>query len=391
MTYIKRLTSLVVALSLVLSLGLAVFAAGNGTVDSLSANISGNTVMVSGKTTGVAAAVFVQVLDGTSPIASESFPVKQDGSFKGSLTIAGTVPADVTVRAADLDGGSWKTVTPGSTTTVAGYRLKLDGYIGVNYYVELDPALCNEGTSITFKQKSVVDELCEQTVGYSQADKIGDYVVFECKVTSAEMTVPIEATLTNGNTSIAFDDFKVRDYANYLIDNPVDETTTELARALKSYGYFSQVKFNAGGEIFANDIIPFADFGEDVTAPDFIDSIEGVEYYGSSVTFLSGAKIRHYFTVTDNTAVFPIGGKPVQPVGSGNLKYISTDEMSALVIGNKIPVNVTCQNQSSDFSYSALNYISAVVNSSKTADSMKNLAKAYYTYYRAAVAYDQAH
>ena len=391
MTFIKRFTSLAVSLSLVLSLGLAVFAAGGGTVDTLTANISGNDVSVSGKTTGVAAAVFVEVLDGTSPIAAESFAVKQDGSFSGKLKITGTVPADVTVRAADYEGGAWKTVIPGNTTVVAGYRLKLDGYIGVDYYLKLDPALANEGTSVTFTQESVVDELCEQTVSYSKADKIGENVVFECKVTSAEMTLPIKAVLTNGDTSIEFDDFMVRDYANYLIEHPVDDTTTALASALKSYGYFAQVKFNAGGEKFANDIVPFVALGEDVVAPSEISSIDGVEYYGSSVTFLSGAKIRHYFTVTDNTAEFTVGGQSVDPVGNGTVKYIATSEMSALVIGNPIEVSVSCAGQNTSFSYSALNYVAAVLNSRSTAVNMKNLANAYYTYYRAAVAYDAEH
>ena len=397
MTITKRFTSLIIALSLVFTLGLSAFAAG-GDITDLSATLSGNTVTVSGYTSDVKAAVFVQLREGNKVLASDTFNVNDMGSFSGVLRPDDntTLDADTeyTVWTADIDGGLWKITSINvSAATVKGYRLRLDGYIGVEYYIKLDESLANNDTTVTFTQDCVEEALREQSVRFEDAsyDNTQEAYVFLCKVTSAEMTIPVKATLTNGDTAIAFDDFMVRDYARTLIAMDIDETTTDLAAALLSYGYYSQVKFNIGGDRFEEDKVEFAD-AKALIMPSVEDRVDGVRYYGASVVFLSGSRLRQYYEVTAPQATFRINDVAQTPVKNNGYYYIQTDEIPI----NKVdmPVYFEISNGTDEpyvYGFTPLNYVAAILASDTASAEMKDLANAYFTYYKAAQAYSLAH
>jgi len=186
----------------------------------------------------------------------------------------------------------------------------------------------NSNTTVTFTQDCVEEALREQLVSFDDAeyDSTQGAYVFLCKVTSAEMTVPVEARLTNGNTAIIFDDFMVRDYARALIAMDINQTTTDLAAVLLSYGYYSQVKFNVGGEKYEEDKVPFADSSNLLKAT-IVDNVDGIDYYGASVVFLSGSRLRQYYTVTAGPATFTINDVEQTPVSKGGYYYVQTDEI----------------------------------------------------------------
>lgn len=401
MTITKKILSIIVTLSLVLTMSMTAFAADmGGTVDRLGANRDGNSITVSGSTTDVTAAVFVQVLDGSNIIASQTFPVNGEGAFKGTINVTSTTLSDDTdylVRAADLDGGEWKTSTISSVAVVKGYSLALDSYVGVKYYIVLDESLANNDTVVHFEIKdSLVSNLKSQDVPFAESERVrvGDTVCynFYCKVAPAEMNIPISATLTNGDKTVPFDNFTVRDYANYIIEDEKSEfntATEELAKAIRSYGYYAQVKFNAAGERYDGDAVPF-DYSI-VGLPVFtVPSVEGIAFYGTSVSFLSGAMIKVYYTITDNGAVITVNGSEQAPSGSSSVKSVRTDEISISESGIPIAFSITNSNgDTEEFEYNVLNYLAAVINSGADED-MKNLAAAYYTYYMAVRSYVNA-
>lgn len=106
----KLLSILFVAVVLTFAFKVPAFAAGNGTVLTLTASGTTSEITVSGTTSGVTAAVTVQVQD-DSGISMESFTVLNN-AFSGTISRLSLTNGKIyTVRAADYDGGNWKAVT----------------------------------------------------------------------------------------------------------------------------------------------------------------------------------------------------------------------------------------------------------------------------------------
>ena len=390
----KRLISLIIALSLVFTMGLSAFAEGEE-ITGLEATLSGNTVTVRGYTTDVKAAVFVQLREGDNVLASGTFNVGEAG-FSGTLSPDDNTTLDAnttyTVWAADIDGGLWATATVNaSAASVLGYMLRLDGTLGVDYYVKLDDSLANNDTTITFTMDSVEKDLKTQAVKFADADydSTKEAYVFPCGVASGEMTVPVTATLTNGDTTIVFDEFTVRDYARALIAMNIDETTSDLAKALLSYGYYSQVKFGVGGDKFEEDKVEFVD-STPASKTVNID-IDGIDYYGSSIAFLSGARLRQYYTITAPQTTFYINDEETTVTRNIGRYYIQTEEIPVNRVDVPVWIKVSDGVNEYEYSFAPLNYLGAVLESDTVGQEMKDLAMAYFTYYKAAQTYYDAH
>ena len=385
MTTFKKITSLMIALSLVLTMGLSVFA--GGTVTGLSASISGNSVTVSGTTSNVKAAVFVQLCDGDSVLATATIDTDSNGNFTGVLTPDSDTALDCsksyTVRAADTDGSNWVTTTPDVVAAVNGYSIWLDGYIRVNYHIRLDSSLKKTDTAVTFNLDSQVNDLKTQTVTWSEDLKDGDDYVFSCKLAAAEMTLPITANITNGDLIIPLKTVTARDIIRTYVNDNEEDKTSNLAKSLLNYGYYAQVKFNAGGDRFEEDKLTLVNPGRDRI--DRLPDITGMTYYASSVSFLSGFMIKHYYTVTGTNASFKIGdGEEQSLVPNGNYRCAVTGENSILAANDSITITITCDGASATYSYSSLDYIAAVLANTTAKQDMKDLAMAYYMYYQAA-------
>jgi hypothetical protein len=396
MKFVRRLSSIILTVSLVFALGSSVLAAGNGTVNLLRASASSDSVHVIGETENVKAAVTVQILDENKTIIGMGNLPVTNNSFSGDIPLDSKHPVGVgsslTVRAADYDGGTWDKMT-GVTVEVAtlgGFRIRLDSSIGVDYYVALSEDLQEEETKITFTYDSLVSTSCTQEVTFdaenTRRENNQTYFIFTCRVNAPEMNLPIKAVLTNERRyyEVEFKEFRVRDYANVLInDNPNDQTSN-LAKALLNYGYYAQVKFAPQFERFEEDRLPLSTPNG---APRGVAVPSGVTYEGSTVVFLSGTRIRHYFTVTGDEAEFYVNGVKCEPKQSGSEIYITTDIVEILSSNEPIHVNIICDGKDENFEYSVEDYVYAVLQSPRTSEPMKDLVKAYYDYYQAAIAY----
>ena len=277
-----------------------------------------------------------------------------------------------------------------------GYRIRLDGYVGISYYVALDQGIRDSNTKITFTFDSINPEFSRQEIGFDSARYVeeegkGDYYVFDFKVAPNDMTKTITATLTNGDYSLTFEQFTARDYVDYYAKHGTGNLAA-LANSIKNYGYYTQLKFGPSEPIFAGDAMTLTDPSyERVTVGSIQD---GISYSGSSVVFLSGNKIKHYFTITSNpdAYTFKVNGKTVNKVSEGgNLYSVSTEEIPASVLATGISVEILYNgNAIKSFSYSAMNYAKAVLESQGTTSEMKSLVKAFAMYYTAVNAYNNS-
>jgi hypothetical protein len=277
-----------------------------------------------------------------------------------------------------------------------GYRIRLDGYVGISYYVALDQGIRDSNTKITFTFDSINPEFSRQEIGFDSARYVaepgaGDFYVFDFKVAPNDMTKTITATLTNGEYSLTFEQFTARDYVDYYSKHGTGNLAA-LANSIKNYGYYTQLKFGPSDPIFAGDAMTLTDPSyERVTVGSIQD---GISYSGSSVVFLSGNKIKHYFTITSNpdAYTFKVNGKTVNKVPEGgNLYSVSTEEIPASVLATGISVEVLYNGTViKSFSYSAMNYAKAVVDTQGTTSEMKNLVKAFAMYYTAVNAYNNS-
>jgi hypothetical protein len=325
----------------------------------------------------------------------ENFVVSGN-AFSGDIALGnnftGGVGSTLQVRAADLDGGEWKYVYDVLVVAanLEGFRVRLDSSIGIDYYVDLDETLQVPGTKVTFTYDSLISTYRTQEVSFdaenTRMENNKQYFIFTCRINAAEMNMPISATLTNDSKklNVTFKTFTVRDYAMVLINNDPNDETSNLAKALLSYGYYAQEKFNPDSDKHPEDALPLSDLSGD---PRSVSTPSGVTYGGSSVVFLDGTRIRHYFTVTGSSAEFYVGNEKRTPVKSGSEIYVTTDIINILDTTAPIYVTIKCDGEETSFQYSVHDYVYAVLKSNTTSDAMKNLVRAFYDYYQAACAY----
>ena len=277
-----------------------------------------------------------------------------------------------------------------------GYNVRLDGYIGISYYVALDQGIRDSNTKITFTHDSSVPALAKQEVGFDQARYVtvegrGDYYVFDVKVAPSDMTKTITATLTNKDYTLTFKPFTARDCVNAYTSSS-DQKVADLAKAIKNYGYYAQLKFGPAEPIFEADALTLVEPGyEKVTVGTIQD---GISYTGSAVVFLSGNKLKHYFTIESNPELytFKIDGQEVQKVSEGDKLYsITTGELNAAGLNTGLTVEIYYNGTKiKTFVYSPMNYAKSVTVNANTTPEMKNLAKAFAMYYTKVNAYNNA-
>lgn len=369
-------------------------------VKTLNAVIAGTKLQVSGTTScaNTGDSVYVEVFKNSEKIGSTILTAGSDQShsFSGEISIAGhgiTNPSQITVRASDREGGVvFNGSTVGLQYAVVGYSLKLDSCLGVTYWITFGDEFKGDVASIDFAYDSSLDELKSQSVAFDPNASTSDYegypcYQFGCKVAIAEFTQPITANIKLANgSSISLDRMSARQilkqYSSEKYNN--QPKLQNLAAKILNYGYYSMVYFRKDLTPYAEDAIA----ADQLTSPDVYDPIriatpDGITYNGSSVIFMSGNRIRHYFNAEAADQNFTVGGKSCTPVAAGTQCYVYTDEIFVLSLSTKITVSVN----GTESSYSVLDYINIVVSSDKAPADMKNLAKALYMYYDAAMQY----
>ena len=165
--------------------------AAGGTVETLGGEASASSVAFEGTVSAYVSAVRVQLLDGEELLATDGFPVVNgafSGSFEGLALEAGKT---YTLRAADYDGGEWKTVevevpggstppspptppTPpspggGGSTAAEKFTLTFDSNGGT----EIEPVEAAEGTVVDLSEY-VPEKDGYEFVGWCGSPSLGD-------------------------------------------------------------------------------------------------------------------------------------------------------------------------------------------------------------------------
>ena len=276
-----------------------------------------------------------------------------------------------------------------------GHSITLGGDIGVNFFLD---KTAYDNLSGTKTVKFAVDGE-ETTVFVPETAEDNGYKV-TCDVVAARMAHTITATLYVDGEAVDTDDYSVQQYAEKIYAIPSEYSSEKpdelkaVAEALLHYGAMAQTVFATSlketPDHLADVNIPAADFSG-ATAENIAAAIKGsasdlntaaafdAEFYTSSLIYLSRNTLRLYFTPASKT-VGALNGLDF----SGNLSeyyyFKDVENIPAAELDNQQSFIVN----GIEFTYSALDYAKAVVNSNNMSDTQKNLAKSLYLYNQAA-------
>ena len=302
-----------------------------------------------------------------------------------------------------------------------GNSITLDGNINLNFYIDPN-AIPNyadaESVTATFTWDSASNESGNH-YGNDRYEvnlknlplEANGWIKARVPVNAAQMANRVHAVVSvDGTTLEQTDDYSVKEYAETIIaDESQPETVKTLVKEMLNYGAMAQTVFNdqltvkpaelANAGLSADDLAAIANEMNGVNADKIIAAIKaannnergatveelqeigeaiGGKWYTTSVIFLDGNTIRHYFDDVNDTQKWNdadgVQDKYFYYVEQAGIAAADLDTLYEFTIGGKT------------FKYSVLDYAAAVVGSGM-GDDAKNLAKALYLYNQAANAY----
>lgn len=277
-----------------------------------------------------------------------------------------------------------------------GVSLTLSDQIGVNFYVTLsDEDLKNTDAYMQLKLSDGI----EKKVKLSEAE---DYdgeentKVFTYNFAAAQMSDVITAQMVipdSDGTSRISDEitYSVKQYCQYILNNPGDYSSEMITfvKKLLNYGAYSQKYFDYNCDKLANDILSEKDKAltkkEELLSEDssfVVNTVEGIEYYGTSLVLRSNTAMRFYFKVEDDKNIsdfeFKYNNEVLTPIKSGEIYYVDIDGITPALYNNSYTVTVSGK----DFVSSSVNdYCRSIVKADLKTDKseqLKNLAVAMY-------------
>jgi len=299
---------------------------------------------------------------------------------------------------------------PSVGETVTGYSLTLqgggNGDIGINLFFKADQALrIDTGAYLNVFKNGETEKVYVSEFIFDAHDKT-KYTTY---VSAKNMSDDITVTFYNGEgESGASYTYSVKSYAEYILENAAMQTTNliNLVKSLLNYGAAAQEYFDYTEAPLANENMSENDKGavsactEIGNAADRTVAASGnsadVGVSAHTATLLLGSKttIRHYVTLAEGVDVaslsFTVGGKALTPVKSGARYIVDITDIPATMLDDGYALTVTGSNGSYSVTYSALNYLSRMYDSSKDEAAMAdytNLLKAMYLYNQAADLY----
>ena len=286
-----------------------------------------------------------------------------------------------------------------------GHSISLNGDIGVNFYIKMN---ADEAANAKVNFKWFDKELKDVVPTYDDTKQL--YKV-SCPVAVAEMTYSVTATLMLNGEEVETNQYSVFLYANTILSDAEFKETyiqkesedkynqlTDLVKAMLDYGAKAQLVFDRNTDFLAN---LGSDFNKDDVTSDYIETdpdimernLEnyGLEYQYSSVVFLSGMSLRHFYKVTDETKYNTIKDSikfldeqnnkvyDVTPVKRGDMIYFQKKDIAASQLDNQYVLKIG----DSTYRYSAMDGIKKIMNSGPDSNSIE-LCETTYRYNQAA-------
>lgn len=314
------------------------------------------------------------------------YPMSMTHNTDGTYTYSFTMPAEnVTVSAEFAEN------TCGAS--FVGYSLSLKDDIGLNMYFDINQSVIDNPNT---KMVITVPEIgvTEISVNNFRPDDKTGYYVFRADVAAKQMTDEVVCELyTDAEEPILTKNASVREAAvTYLKRYPADSYEYKVVRAMLNYGYYSQVYFNnyninkpanAGYETSVDDIDVNSVSAYKYTGSDLL---EDVVFAGSALALEAKIEILLYFEVPDDkTIYFYNGDVPITPIKSGGYTIISINGAAIEDLGKGIPITISDGEKTYTVTFNQLNHAYDALSHDSVSEGWKNVIKALYKYYIAAV------
>ncbi len=263
-----------------------------------------------------------------------------------------------------------------------GVSLVLDGAIGMKIYFSVDETKISANS--IFVQTSGF-ELVQNRLMYD-ATKNMHYAMIYISPKDSSKHFDFKASYNVGTNKkeITIQDLNVLSYIESFKE--LAKTDAELVKAealvdsLESYIDYADSYFNNREAL--DNVTADLDAINAVEQSSKIGTLNGLEFYGTTLLLEDKTTIRHYFKVTDKTAqnTFVVNGVELAPQYKvdGDITYLYVDiaDIAAQDLDEYYTLVVS---DDCEVSYSALNYVKNKVNDSN--GKLSNLVKALYNYY----------
>ena len=320
------------------------------------------------------------------------------------------------------EGYEWKDNGDGTSTLVkvqklfASHSITLEGKVNLNFYIDTDaiPGYANASSvTATFTWDSIAvdggkhygDDVVKVDLKKLTPNADGIVKAY-VPVNAAQMANDITAKVYvgDGDALAETDVYSVKKYGEEIIAGDYTDATKTLVKEMLNYGAMAQKLFE-NQLVVKPEKLANADIDYDptkmnaVTSADIIDAVEdangqrgatmdqlraigdsiGGKWFTTSVIFLDGNTLRHYFENKDELENFAPDAHGVQDkwfyyVEQKDIVAKDLDTLYTFTIGGE------------SFKYSVLDYAAAILESNMSPDA-QNLAKALYLYNQAANAY----
>ncbi|WP_028510520.1 hypothetical protein [Ruminococcus sp. NK3A76] len=300
-----------------------------------------------------------------------------------------------------------------SAKFAAGNTVSFKEKVEFNFLVEATDAETVEGAYVVFTYDHYGEKMTVKKP-INKDDKNGKYYRVRLPLTASEMAIDIKAELYLPTLDKPVDTKtrSIKDYAEAAIKSNLDGA--EVLKAMLNYGGYTQTALNNNTTLLANS-------GEGIavdvsavapkSATPFLRPVSAqgakVTYKGSTAMTVSDVYVRHYFTVDSSMTAKELSAVKIQvgdkvlalkdlPKNNTGYYYdvapqlayeLDKENDKIVVYGFAGAETADSENAISIENYNVIDYCEAVAGSSKQTDASKNMAKALYSYYKAAKAY----
>lgn len=262
---------------------------------------------------------------------------------------------------------------------VKGWSLTLNGAVSANFVMAINTTDANAVVQVTTNG-------VPKNIPVSEVKANNNIVSVDMAAVQMTDTIAIQIIDGNGNGG-AVQEYTIRDYADYILENSTNESEKALVKAMLNYGAKAQMYFNynhnnladAGIEGITEVAVPTSGTSLNVSG-----SADGIRFYGASLVYRDKIAVRFYFTAENLDGItfqYPVNEKD-------GLYYVEIADINPQDLGTGVSVAVSDVSNTLTVTYAPTDYIIRMYNKADSSASLKALVQALYTYYQAAVAYN---
>ena len=350
----------------------------NAIIDSVPFCVKGETITISPWEGYIIADAFVYIDIGYDIIEID-ITDNNDGTFSFTMPES---KVSVEVETAFTDGIG---------AALAGHSISLEGDIGVNFYMDLDPEIARSETA--YMQFTIPNGSKSETktVFVKDAREDGGYYIFKCSVAAKDMSSEISAQLIDGDKTSTVYTYSVKEYADWLIEHKNDsEAYTKAAPLVEKmlrYGDYAKEYFDETDTLDSLGAVSI-----DEKFANYTSNLSDDIFSGATLSLKSKTTLSLYFTDEDEltfTCVDENGAeRTVETVRNGSTQIARIRNIAAKELKNSFTVTVKRgETELGTITYSPMNYCYKALNGGTENENLINAVKALVAYSDAANEY----